>query len=120
MPIQRSNPPAVHAAAEVEEAGERPGLAAVRALARGDDGVNRLLPGALDGAQPVANQRVAHRLEAPHASVDVRQLELQPERARIVNQHAQLVGVAHFHRHVGAEKLRRIMHLYPCGVVCQQ
>ena len=50
---------AVDARAEVEQAAERAAL-----FARRDDGLDRALAGALDGAQPVAHALVVDRLEA--------------------------------------------------------
>ena len=115
---------AVDAAAKVEEAGKRPVFAARKAFAPafsgGDDGLDGLLAGALDGAQAVADELVADRLEAVAAPVDVGRLKGQALAQRVFMQRPQLVGVVHFHRHVGAEEFGAVVHFQPGGVIGQQ
>ena len=106
---------AVDPHAKVKQAGERAAL-----FAGLDDGLDGLLACALDGAQTVANDFVRHRLKAMTAPVHVRRIKGQTEFQCVLVQHFELVGVVHFHRHVGAEKLGGVMHLEPAGVVRQQ
>ena len=105
----------VHAHAKVIHRSKQPTL-----FARRDHGRNGLLAGALDGAQAVADALVGDGLEAVVAAVDVRRLKADAHFDGVAEQHLEFVGVVHLHRHVGAEKLRRVMHLEPGRVVRQQ
>ena len=125
--LQRAlvQPRLVHANTEVEQALEGAFGGALRpftaAFARSHHRLYRLLTGALDSTQTIAYDLVGHRLETVGATVDVRRLKTQTEVFdSIFIEHLELVGVVHFHRHVGAEKLRRVMDLEPAGVVRQQ
>ena len=112
---------AFHAAAKVKQAGKGPGLGrGAPAFARGDDGLNRLLARAFDGAQAVADLAVRDGLETVEAPVDVGRLKVDVELAGVFKQDLELVGVVHLHRHIGAEKLGRVMHLDPGRVVRQE
>ena len=54
------------------------------------------------------------------SAVNVWRIKGQAELKRIFIKHLEFVGVVHFHRHVGAEKLSGVMHLEPTGMVGQQ
>ena len=117
---QRFNRPlvqlaAVHTHAKVIQAGEHPTL-----LACQNHRLNRLLTSAFYSTQPVANLLVRDRLEAVVAPVDVGSLECQAHLDCVFKQSLHFVGVVHLHRHVGAEKFRRVMHLQPGGVIGQE
>ena len=115
---------AVHTHTKIPQALERPLHMALwphaLAVACGHDGFNGRLPGAFDGAQPIADHVVGHRLKAVMAPVDVGRLKAQAHLQRILVQHLELVGVVHFHGHVAAEKLGGVMHLQPRRLVSQQ
>ena len=108
-------PGAVHPHTEVEQAGKGAAL-----LARRHDGLDGLLPGSLDRTESVADHLSRHRFEAVDAAIHVGRLERHAHLARVLEQHAQLVGVVHLHRHVGAEKLGREVDLEPGRVVGQE
>ena len=115
------NAGALDAAGKVKQAGERPGLCSgSTTLARRDNCLNRLLPGALYGAQTVADLLVGDGLEAVEATVHIRWLKAQAHFFGVLEQHLELVGVVHFHRHIGAEELGRVVHLDPGRVVGQE
>ena len=115
---------AVHAHAEVGQALERPLVGAARAHATAftgrDDGLDGLLARALDGTQAIAYDLVGDGLEAVHAAVDIRRLEADAHLERVFVQHLELVGVVHFHGHVPAVELGRVVHLQPGRVIGQQ
>ena len=104
----------VHAHAKVIQRGKQPALFACR-----DHGRYGLLSCALDGAQAVTDAFVGDGLKAVVAAVHIRRLETDAHFDGVAKQHLELVGVVHFHRHVGAEKLGRVMHLEPGRVVSQ-
>ena len=115
---------AVHPQAKIKQALEgshvaRRGTCATP-LTRRNDCVNRLFASAFDGRQTVADHRVRDRLETVHATVHIGCLKAQPHLDRVFKQNLQFVGIVHFHRHVGAEKFGRVMHLQPAGVIGQQ
>ena len=114
---------AVDANAEVVKAGEGTPFATGGAsrFPGLDDRLDRLLPRAFHGSQAVADHLVGDRFEAMVAAVDVRRLERETKiLLRVFEQHLELVGVVHFHGHVGAEELRRVMHLQPARVIREQ
>ena len=94
--------------------------AGTAAFARRHNRLNGLLPGALDGTQAVADDPVGNWLEPVRAAVDIGWLKAQSHAQRVFKQHLELVGVVHFHRHIGAEELGRVMHLEPAGVISQK
>ena len=104
----------VHAHAKVIQRSKQSAL-----FARGDHGRNGLLACALDGAQAVTDALVGDGLEAVVAAVHVRRLKADAHLDGVTEQDLELIGVVHLHRHVGAEKLRRVMHLEPGRVVGQ-
>ncbi|MNL84616.1 hypothetical protein D3C87_2126390 [compost metagenome] len=80
-----------------------------------------MLTRSLHGAQAVSDDLVGDGLEPVEAPVDVWRLETDTEVFdRVLVQHLELVGVVHFHGHVGAEELRGEMHLEPARVIRQQ
>ena len=103
---------AIDASAEVEQAGER----ATR-LARRNDRLDRPLPSALDGAEPVAHRARRDRLEAIGAGVDVGRRNRHAEGLRVEQQCLQLVAVVELDRHVGGEELGRKVDLDPGRLV---
>ena len=112
---------AVYPAGKVKQALERTGLlGGAPAFARRHNRLDGLLAGPLDGTQTVADFFVGDGLKAVDTAVDIGRLKTQPHLFGILEQHLQLVGVVHFHRHVGAEELGRVVHLDPGRVVGQE
>ena len=62
------------------------------------NGFDRGLAGTLDGAETVANRIVSFHGELKRASVDVRWLDLETDRATLVDQSDDLVRVVHVRR----------------------
>ena len=116
-------PRAVYPHAKVKQAGEGTSSVTLRAsapaLARGHNGLNGLLACTFDGAQAIANLGVRHRLKAVLSPIDVGRLKAHAHLQGVFKQDLELIGVVHLHRHVGAEKLSRVMHLQPSRVIGQ-
>ena len=75
---------------------------------------------AFHGPQAITDDLVGDGFEPVEAPVHIRRLKRQPHLLRVFKQHLELVGVIHFHRHVGAEELGGVVHLEPAGVIRQQ
>ena len=89
-------------------------------LPRRHDGLDGLLAGATHRPQAITDHGVGDRLKPVPTAVDVRWLKGQSHFDGVFKQHFELVGVVHLHRHVGAEKLHRVVHLEPGRVIGQQ
>ena len=106
---------AVDPQAEVEQAGERPGLAA-----RGHQTQDRALAHALDAAESVAHLVAVDRHEAVVGGVDVRRQDVDAVLPCILEKHAQLVGVVHRRTHVGGGEGGGVVRLHVGGLVGHQ
>ena len=89
-------------------------------VACGHDGLDGLLAGAAHRPQAITDHGVGDRLKTMTTAVDVRRLKGQTHLDGVFKKYLELVGVVHLHRHVGAEKLHRVVHLEPGRVVGQQ
>ena len=102
----------VAALAEVEQVRERPA-----GFARLEDDIDRLLAGALDRPQPVADRAAVDRLETVIRGIDVRPEHLHLVGDGVVVEDLHRVGVVHVRRQRRRHEGRAVVRLEPGGLI---